>query len=73
MRLLIVEDNRALLKSLRKGLQEEGFSVDTAEDGEEGLFLAEHNEYDVVILDLRRSRINKTVARVKFVWYFGTK
>ncbi|MCX6570981.1 MAG: response regulator transcription factor [Candidatus Aminicenantes bacterium] len=52
MRLLIVEDNRALLKSLRKGLQEEGFTVDAADDGEEGLFLAEHNEYDVVILDL---------------------
>jgi DNA-binding response OmpR family regulator len=52
MRLLIVEDNRALLKSLRKGLQEEGFTVDAAADGEEGLFLAEHNEYDVIILDL---------------------
>ena len=52
MRLLIVEDNRALLKSLRKGLQEEGFTVDAAADGEEGLFLAEHNEYDAVILDL---------------------
>lgn len=52
MRLLIVEDNLALLKSLRKGLQEEGFTVDSAADGEEGLFLAEHNEYDVVILDL---------------------
>jgi DNA-binding response OmpR family regulator len=52
MRLLIVEDNRALLKSLSKGLREEGFTVDTAADGEEGLFLAEHNDYDTVILDL---------------------
>jgi len=52
MRLLIVEDNRALLKSLKKGLEEESFAVDTAEDGEEGLFLAEANDYDVVILDL---------------------
>jgi len=51
MRLLIVEDNRALLKSLRKGFQEEGFTVDAAADGEEGLFLAENNEYDVVVLD----------------------
>jgi DNA-binding response OmpR family regulator len=52
MRLLIVEDNRALLKSLKKGLIEESFAVDTAEDGEEGLYLAEANDYDVVILDL---------------------
>jgi DNA-binding response OmpR family regulator len=52
MRLLIIEDNRALLKSLKKGLQEESFAVDTAEDGEEGLFLAEANDYDAILLDL---------------------
>ncbi len=52
MRLLIVEDNRALLKSLRKGLEEESYTVDTAADGEEGLFLAENNEYDAIVLDL---------------------
>jgi DNA-binding response OmpR family regulator len=58
MRLLIVEDNRALLKSLRKGFQEEGFTVDAAADGEEGLFLAEHNEYDAVILDLMLPKLD---------------
>jgi DNA-binding response OmpR family regulator len=58
MRLLIVEDNRALLKSLSKGLREEGFTVDAAADGEEGLFLAEHNEYDAVILDLMLPKID---------------
>jgi len=58
MRLLIVEDNRALLKSLKKGLEEESFAVDTAEDGEEGLFLAEANDYDVVILDLMLPKID---------------
>lgn len=58
MRLLIVEDNRALLKSLKKGLEEESFSVDSAADGEEGLFLAEHNEYDVVILDLMLPKLD---------------
>jgi DNA-binding response OmpR family regulator len=58
MRLLIVEDNRALLKSLSKGLWEEGFTVDTAVDGEEGLFLAEHNEYDAVILDLMLPKLD---------------
>ena len=58
MRLLIVEDNRALLKSLKKGLEEEAFAVDTAEDGEEGLFLAEANDYDVVVLDLMLPKID---------------
>jgi DNA-binding response OmpR family regulator len=58
MRLLIVEDNRALLKSLRKGLEEESFAVDTAEDGEEGLYLAGVNDYDVVILDLMLPKID---------------
>lgn len=58
MRLLIVEDNRALLKSLSQGLREEGFTVDAAADGEEGLFLAEHNEYDALILDLMLPKID---------------
>jgi DNA-binding response OmpR family regulator len=58
MRLLIVEDNRALLKSLKKGLEEESFSVDAAADGEEGLFLAENNDYDVVVLDLMLPRLD---------------
>jgi DNA-binding response OmpR family regulator len=58
MRLLIVEDNRALLKSLCKGLREEGFTVDAAADGEEGLFLAENNEYDAVILDLMLPKLD---------------
>jgi DNA-binding response OmpR family regulator len=58
MRLLIVEDNHALLKSLGKGLREEGFTVDTAADGEEGLFLAEHNDYDAVILDLMLPKLD---------------
>ncbi|MDD8024975.1 MAG: response regulator transcription factor [Acidobacteriota bacterium] len=58
MRLLIIEDNRTLLKSLKKGLQEESFAVDTAEDGEEGLFLAQANDYDVILLDLMLPKID---------------
>jgi DNA-binding response OmpR family regulator len=67
MRLLIVEDNRALLKSLKKGLEEEAFAVDTAEDGEEGLFLAEANDYDVVVLDLMLPKIDglKLLSKVR--------
>jgi DNA-binding response OmpR family regulator len=51
MRILLVEDNKALVKSLKKGLEEETYAVDVAYDGEEGLFLAETNSYDLIILD----------------------
>lgn len=52
MRLLVVEDDAKLQALLRRGLTEEGFSVDAASDGEEGLFLAETEAYDAVVLDL---------------------
>jgi DNA-binding response OmpR family regulator len=52
MRLLVVEDYRPLQQSLTKGLREAGFAVDTTGDGEEGLWYATGNEYDVIILDL---------------------
>jgi DNA-binding response OmpR family regulator len=52
MRLLIVEDYLPLQKSLTKGLQEAGFAVDVTGDGEEGLWYAMSNDYDVIILDL---------------------
>lgn len=58
MRLLIVEDNRMLAKSLRQGFQEEGFAVDVAADGEEGLWCAESNPYDVVVLDLTLPKLD---------------
>jgi two-component system copper resistance phosphate regulon response regulator CusR len=58
MRILVVEDNQALLKSVKKGLTEESFAVDTAVDGEEGLYLAGVNDYDVVVLDLMLPKID---------------
>ena len=51
MRILLVEDNRSLVKSLKKGLTEESYAVDVAFDGDEGNFLASTNSYDVIILD----------------------
>src|SRR5262249_3928538 len=44
--------NRTLARSLRQGLEEEGYAVDLAYDGEEGGFKAEATEYDAIILDL---------------------
>ena len=52
MRVLLIEDHKPLVRALRQGLEEEGFAVDTAFDGEEGDFKARSAEYDAVILDL---------------------
>lgn len=52
MRLLVIEDYRPLQQSLMKGLREAGFAVDATRDGQEGLWYAMGNEYDVIILDL---------------------
>ena len=52
MRLLLIEDYRPLLQSLTKGLREAGFAVDCTGDGQEGLWYALGNDYDVIVLDL---------------------
>lgn len=52
MRILVVEDEKALANNLKKGLSEEGYSADVAYDGEEGGFMAETEPYDLIILDI---------------------
>jgi DNA-binding response OmpR family regulator len=52
VRLLLVEDNKQLLKALRMGLEEEGFAVDVAADGLEADHKARTTSYDSIILDL---------------------
>lgn len=53
MRTLIIEDEARLAKNIAQALRESaGYAVDIAADGQEGLFLAESNSYDVVLLDL---------------------
>lgn len=52
MKILIVEDERRLSAVLKKGLEENAFAVDTAFDGEEGLYMAETFTYDAVLLDI---------------------
>jgi len=51
MKILIIEDDKNLLKTLKHILVEACFAVDVAEDGERGSFLARTNEYDLIILD----------------------
>lgn len=52
MRVLVVEDNHRLSASLQMNLAHEGYSVDTAYDGQEGQDLAELTPYDLIILDI---------------------
>ncbi|HUW21436.1 MAG TPA: response regulator transcription factor [Candidatus Bathyarchaeia archaeon] len=52
MRILIVEDEHKIANSIKKGLEQESYAVDTAYDGEHGFDLAVSEEYDVIILDL---------------------
>ena len=58
MRVLLVEDQPALLKALRQGLEEEGFAVDVAPDGEEADQKARTSPYDVIVLDIMLPKID---------------
>ncbi|MBW6512254.1 MAG: response regulator transcription factor [Desulfuromonadaceae bacterium] len=52
MRILVVEDEKKVASFIKRGMEEEEFSVDLAYDGEEGLDLAEANPYNLIIMDL---------------------
>jgi len=58
MRILLVEDERRLSNVVKKGLTEEGFAIDTAFDGEEGQYLAESENYDLIILDIMLPKVD---------------
>lgn len=52
MRILLVEDSKRLRSSLGRGLRKAGFAVDVTGDGRDGLWSADSNDYDVMVLDL---------------------
>ncbi len=58
MRILIVEDERRLSNVIKKGFVEDGFAVDQAFDGEEGQYLAEGEQYDLIVLDIMLPKID---------------
>jgi len=58
MRILAVEDEPRLLRSLAKALREEGYAVDTADAGDDGLYKAENSDYDAVVLDVMLPRLD---------------
>jgi two-component system OmpR family response regulator len=58
MRILIVEDEPDLLRSVAQALREEGYAVDTVNDGEDGLFNAESYDYDAIVLDVMLPKLD---------------
>lgn len=58
MRLLVIEDEVRLLRNLAKALREEDYAVDTAADGEEGLYKAQNNDYDAIVLDVMLPKLD---------------
>jgi heavy metal response regulator len=58
MRILVIEDEKKVADFIKKGLEEEHYAVDTAYDGERGLYMTEINEYDLIVLDLMIPKID---------------
>lgn len=58
MRVLAVEDHRRVAAAIKRGLESEGFTVDVAGDGEEGLSLAREHPYDAIVLDILLPKVN---------------
>jgi two-component system, OmpR family, response regulator len=58
MRVLVVEDEKRLAAGLRKGLEAEGFAVDVALDGADGLWMAREHAYDAIVLDIMLPGVN---------------
>jgi DNA-binding response OmpR family regulator len=58
LRVLVVEDERPLAAAIRRGLSAEGFAVELAHNGEDGLHLARHGGYDVVVLDVMLPKLS---------------
>ncbi|MCL4417115.1 MAG: response regulator transcription factor [Patescibacteria group bacterium] len=58
MRILVIEDERRLSNIIKKGLLEDGFAIDQAFDGEEGLYLGESEQYDLIVLDIMLPKID---------------
>jgi two-component system, OmpR family, response regulator len=58
VKLLLVEDDVKIAAAVRRGLEREGFSVEVAHDGDEGLWLASESTHDLIMLDIMLPRLN---------------
>ena len=57
-KILVVDDEKLIVKGLRFSLLQEGYEVDCAYDGEEALTFAKSNEYDMILLDVMLPKFN---------------
>lgn len=58
IRVLVVDDEKLIVKGIKFSLEQDGMEVDTAYDGEEALNKVKENEYDIVLLDLMLPKLN---------------
>lgn len=58
MKILIIEDDVKIVNFLKKGLEEESYSIDYSHNGEEGFYLASVNSYDLILLDIMLPLLN---------------
>ncbi len=58
MRLLLIEDDTKIASFVKKGLEESGFTVDHAAEGEDGLYLALNESYDVAVIDIMLPKLD---------------
>jgi heavy metal response regulator len=58
IRILVVEDEKKVASFIKRGLEEEEFTVDVAYDGEEGLYMGETNPYDLILMDLMLPKLD---------------
>jgi two-component system, OmpR family, response regulator len=67
MRILVVEDEPRLLHNLAKAIREDSYAVDTASDGDDGLFKAETYDYDAIVLDVMLPKLDgwELLARLR--------
>src|SRR3979409_1307535 len=67
MRALVVEDEKRLAENVANGLRQcAGYAVDVADNGESGLFMAQSNEYDLVVLDLMLPKLSGPVVLERY-------
>jgi DNA-binding response OmpR family regulator len=67
MRVLLVEDEKRLAENIARSLRESaGYAVDVAEDGVQGLYLAESNPYDLIVLDLMLPKLDGQSFLVRY-------
>ena len=58
MKILVIEDEKKVASFIKRGLEEAGYTADLAKDGEEGLYMAESEDYDLIVLNLILPRKN---------------